>query len=426
MLNDYGPALTVSFLWLLLVTTAFLMVGERRVARLLQPGRYPLLLLMLLALGARLLPYLLLPVGAAYDIESFKLVGEALLAGEDVYTSAARGRYPYLPLQMYAIGGAALLGQETVVPFIVWLKLPAVLADLAVTAVLYLAFRRSRRSVDAASTAALLYALNPLTVMVSAYHGQFDAVPVLLLLLAWYLWEFGQRAWLSAAALGTAILNKTWPAVFLPVILIRLPSHRQRIIYAATALAVPLVFTLGYVLAFGSDPTPMLRRAFTHAGVSGYWGISAALTLLSNLLLNGDAVALSSILSQGILLAAALFSLWYTRIQSSLDALLTILLTVFAVTMGMGIQWLMWPVAFAALAGEKRWLKWYSLAGALMMTVHLFTLHFPSGIAQVLPPAPTDFVLRSIGFPVWLVILFWLYARLQAAAREQRRAAIVG
>ena len=65
------------------------------------------------------------------------------------------------------------------------------------------------------------------------------------------------------------VLNKTWPALFLPVFLLRLGSVKRCLIYSLTALAVPVIFTALYVIVFREDPSPLLRRALTHAGVPG-------------------------------------------------------------------------------------------------------------------------------------------------------------
>ena len=124
------PALILSLFWLTAVIFAFLLVRKPFIAKILARFNHPLLLLILAALIVRLVPLLLLPVGAAYDVESFRLVGEALLKGEEVYTSAAAGRHPYLPLQMTLVAGSTYFAQTTSLPFVIWLKLPAVLADV--------------------------------------------------------------------------------------------------------------------------------------------------------------------------------------------------------------------------------------------------------------------------------------------------------
>ncbi len=416
MWTDVIPALNAALLWLLGATILFMLLNETRVSRVLGSLTYPLLFLVVAALFVRLLPVLLLPVGAGYDIDSFRLVGDAFLNGEEVYTSAAKGRHPYFPLQMYVIGATTYLSSIMPLPFVTWIKLPAVAADVLVTAVIYKTFRRWGDSESAAVFWALLYALNPISVMVSAYHGQFDSVPVLLLLLSWFVWNFGRHVKGSATLLGFAILDKTWPIIFLPVVFIRLPDNRRRLIYALISAGIPILFTAAYVLFYSSNPVPMLRRALTHSGVPGYWGVSALLYVPGGRWIDPEQVInLLLPVQRIVLLAAALFALWWTRRQSAQDALLTIMLSIFSITFGMGIQWLLWPIAFAIVSREKQWLKWYTIMGTGMMFIHLYGLHLYPWGRELLGPEIATALIRISSLPVWIVVLGWTFNRLRRA-----------
>lgn len=409
------PATTWALLWLLLPLALFVrLTGSAQPPRLVrriaaQPR--PLLIVAALALLVRLVPMLLLPVGAAYDIESFRLVGEALLTGQDVYASATSGRHPYLPLQMYWIGAALWAAQHTAVPFVLWIKLPAVLADVAITAVLFRTAQRWGRMGETAVLLALVYALNPLPLLISAYHGQFDALTVLLLLLAWYAWHFGRRLGWSAVALALAVLSKTWPIVFLPIVLLRLPDWRRRLGFTGVVLAIPLLSVAVYLLLFTADAQPMLRRVLTHTGVAGFWGHSALLAAGGT----ATAVPYAALLAvrRWLLLLAGALGLWLTRRQSALDALLTLVLLELVVTVGIGIQWLVWPLPFAVLAGEVTWLRRYSLACLVLLLAQLYGLHLYPW-AYTLLGQPTGLLLiRFASLPGWIVTVLWAYRRLR-------------
>lgn len=412
MWTDERQATAWAFGWLLLVTAGFVFLPRPAGgARPKQWLAWPVILL--IAAVVRLLPALWLPVGAGYDIESYRLVTDALLSGREVYTSVL-GRHPYLPFQMYLMGGMAYLSQATGLPYVVAIKLPSVAADVALTGLIFAAVTRAFGRTWAGYLA-LLYALNPVSLLVTSYHGQFESVTLLLLALAWWLGE-RQREKSSAAALGLAILNKTWPVVTLPVFLIRLGDWRSRVFYAMVALGVPVLSSLAYLLIFSADPMPMLRRALTHRGVPGYWGPGAALSPAAAVWPDLQAVVDTLFaLRNWLLLAAALATLWWTRRQSALDALLTLLLAIFAVTVGFGIQWLVWIVPFALLAGEDKRLRIYSLAATLMLAVHLFGLHMLPLLSEWLPAATADALIRLSALPAWGVVVVWLVARLRAA-----------
>lgn len=413
MWHDARQATAWAVGWLLVVTAGFLLV-RRPPSRV---GRFSLPLILLVATLVRLLPALWLPVGAGYDIESYRLVTDALLGGREVYTSVL-GRHPYLPLQMYVMGAMAYLSQETGLPYVVAVKLPAVIADVALTALIYHAIR-STRGHPWSAYAALLYALNPVSLLVTAYHGQFESITLLLLVLSWWLWE-RRRATGSAAALGFAILNKTWPVVFLPVIFLRLRDWRGRIVYSLIALGIPVLFVAAYLVIFSADSAPMLRRALTHRGVAGYWGPGAALYPAAAAWPGlQPATDLLLALRNWLLLAGVLLSLWWTRRQPALEALLTLLLVMFVVTVGFGIQWLVWLVPFALLAGEYRRLRVYTLAATLMLAVHLFGLHMVPWLTEWLPPTTADLVIRLSALPAWFVVAAWAVTRVRASATPE-------
>lgn len=430
MWTDARHATAWAFGWLILLTIGFLL--PRRYA----PngtigawlGRLSLPVVLLIATAARLVPALLLPVGAGYDIESFRLVTDALLGGNEVYT-AVLGRHPYLPFQMFIMAAMARLSEVSGLPYVAAIKLPAVLADVALTWLIFHSLIESGRRRSTATTFALLYALNPVSVLVTAYHGQFESVTLLLMVTTWYFWRFGRRTTASAVALGLAILNKTWPVIMLPVIWLRLPDTRSRVLYLFLALGIPVAAVALYLVVFSADPQPMLRRALTHRGVPGYWGPGSILAPL------GETVPLAetifnglSAVRNGLLMVGVGLALWWTRRQGVLEALLTVILTMLVVTVGFGIQWLVWPIPFALLALEERWVRWYSLAGALMLAVHLYGLHLYPWLGEWLAPEPLEWLIRLSALPVWLITVWWTvdrYGRVRAeeralaAAREQ-------
>ncbi len=409
MWTDARQATAWAIVWLLLVTAGFVLLRRPAAAGRRWP-HWPVILL--LAGVVRLLPALWLPVGAGYDIDSFHMVTDALLGGREVY-AASLGRHPYLPFQMYIMGAMAMLSAATGLPFVVAIKLPAILADVAIAGLIY-RLVAARRGHEWAAYLALLYALNPVSLLVSAYHGQFEAVTLLLLVVAWALWE-RRQAGASATALGLAILNKTWPVILLPVFFIRLGNWRARGLYALIALGIPALAVVAYLLAYNADPMTMLGRALTHRGVAGYWGPSAVLFpwAAARPALQPLADALLA-LRNPLLFVAVLLALGWTQRQPALDALLTLQLAVFAVTVGFGIQWLVWPVPFALLAGQSRWLRVYSLAAALMLAVHLFGLHMVPWLPERLP-ASADWIIRLSALPAWGVVVAWLVARLRDA-----------
>lgn len=98
----------------------------------------------------------------------------------------------------------------------------------------------------------LLYALNPLPVLVTAYHGQVEEIPVLGGMLALLL-LLGRSRWgwaLSALCLGLAVAYKTWPLLFLLPLLLLVQGWWRRFIYALLTLMPLTVSWAVYEAAF--------------------------------------------------------------------------------------------------------------------------------------------------------------------------------
>ena len=411
--------------WFLIVTAIYFLLPNifEKWPSLIYEGSKTkqILLISILAGIVRFVPIILLPVGAGYDIQSFRLVGEALLNGQDVYTSAAIGRHPYLPFQMYWIGLALKLHLKTSIPFVIYIKLLPAFFDILITILIYHVVRAWKNSVKESVLLALLFAFNPISILVTAYHGQFDAVSVFLILFAWYWAEIGQKTKFSALALGLAILNKTWPIVFLPITLIRNLNWRYWLVYVGIALSVPILVTVTYVAVLNTDPAPMLRRALTHTGPDGYWGWSAILTILKKQHTGFEVVYKLLIdARRWLILVAGLFTLWWTRKETVLAALVTIILAVFTVSAGMGMQWLLWVVPLAILDQDHRWLRLYSFTGMIYLLVHLYGLHMYPWLYEFFSPEVADIILRLGPVPAWLTVLGWTISRIRKSGLTKR------
>ena len=120
-----------------------------------------------------------------YDIASFRRVAEILPQGGTVYDSPlVAGRHPYLPFQLYLIWGAGYISAVSRLPFVLFVKLVPILADAVLAVLIFKIALNSGQTLASASRWSLLYALNPVSILVSAYHEQFDAETALLLVLA--------------------------------------------------------------------------------------------------------------------------------------------------------------------------------------------------------------------------------------------------
>lgn len=369
-----------------------------------------------IAFIVRLIPNLLLPVGAGYDIESYQIVGNLVLRRVDVYTAQeAVKRHPYLPCQMYWMALSLWLSQILNLPFVKVARLNPIFFDVCIAFSLVMLLRS--RSLYEAFLGGLMYALNPVPVLVSAYHGQFDAVPSFFLLLAVGLIRASPLA--AGLSLGMGILSKSWPVLGLPSLLVALPDWRQRFQFLLASLLVPATGVGVYAVLFSAPVWAIIERAISYNWGVGVWGYTYFFHLLS--VLRPDTGGIFAWLVQygRYLTLGALGGIWLFRARKepAPAGILTILVTFFAVTHAFSIQYLMWLVPFASLfAGDQesaRWLFRYTLAALCYMLLTYTTLILTTAITVWMPwNSANTYIIRPSALPAWLVVVGWLVERL--------------
>ena len=410
-----STALLLGSVWIFILLGLFLAM-PRLVSR--QWGtslRFGWLVVISVALIARLAPDLVLPMGASYDIESYQIVSNLVLRGEDVYSSPkTEDRHPYLPFQMYWMAVARWSARTFHFPFVKIVRLAPILADTAIALFIYLNLRNPSTGFTPL-LGGLLYAVNPLTVYVSAYHGQFDAIPALMILLA--LYELPRSSLKAGGWLGLGILIKSWPILALPSLLTGTYGAKNKLTLLITASFVVLTGIGLYALLFDSSPVNILIRTVGYNHGMGIWGYSYVSSMVSRFLptYSGFHEWLVDI-GRFITLTGLALIFWFkARLERPLAGILTILLAFIAITHAFSIQYLMWVVPFAILEQEQRWLNRYTIGAFAYMFLAYTTLILESHITNLLPWPQADlWIIIPASIPAWLVSVGWLVQRLRA------------
>lgn len=387
--------------------------------------RQAFLLILLIALMARLVPNLLLPMGAGYDIDSYSIVGDLVLSGQDVYASSqAEERHPYLPFQMYWMALARWVAEATPFSFVRIVRLAPILFDVMIAMFIFSYLRRGV-SLISAWRGGLLYALNPVPIFVCAYHGQFDAIPALFLILAIETLRHTSLGWGAGGWLGLGILSKSWPVLGLPSLLKRVEGWGRKIGFLVLAGLVPAIGVGFYLFLFGDNLRVILQRALGYNRGVGIWGYTYFFRLLSALK-SCDAPFMWLIRNGRYLTLGVLGAVWFLRARKEavVGSVLTTLVTFFAATHAFAIQYMMWLVPFAVLDRDHRWLTRYTVAAFLYMLLAYTTLILETHITRVLPWPQADwFIIMPAGLPAWLVAVGWTMKRLKAEGLELSNAA---
>lgn len=418
--------LLLSSIWALILLIAYFLVihFNRSDESRLRPGylrpQYSWFSLVIIALLARLVPNFILPMGAGYDIQSFQIVGGLVAQGKDVYSEIeSENRHPYLPLQLYWMALSQKAAEFFKISFVNLIRLAPIFADVVICLVLYFLLIRSSSPFHSYMSA-LLYAVNPIPVYISAYHGQFDSIPMLFILLA--LFNQIPRSSLredvykniiaSGSWLGIGILVKSWPVLTLPSFLHNILTWKNRLLFLAFVLLIPFLGISLYAYFFKANPIGIISQALSYNHGIGVWGYTYFVRLLT-FLRSGFSVLYDWLIQYGrwLTLAGVGIAYWLTiknRQPLSLG-ILSILLSFLVITHAFSIQYLVWVVPFAILQNQDRWLKRYTLAAFAYMFLAYNVLILEPNITKLIPLPQADLlIIIPSGLLTWLICIGWV------------------
>lgn len=276
-----------------------------------------------------LVAFVSLPV-RNFDSDSYRIIGALTLKGAPIYPDPAISRHPYLPFFLYVEAASLFLSNTLHLPQIVLLKMIFTLFHLSSVSALFILLKKNVQKTA-------LYALNPVSLFVTAFHGQFDIIPVTLLL--WAIVYLNKKCFsLTAILLSLAITIKTWPILFVYPYVRRMPKK-----YWPLLLVGGLGSILLYCLFFRSSPISLLRVLFVYQGVPGIWGVGTVLKLMG-------ATKLISLIVKLCVLCILVISSVRVKKTSVVEELTYLLLLFFLITPGFGIQWFLWLTPFFSLS----------------------------------------------------------------------------
>lgn len=312
--------------------------------------------------------------------------------------------YNHAPLSGWILVAINWLTDHGFGGFPTLIRVPACLADVATT-VLVFELVRLTRSVNQAGISAVLVAFSPMLIIVSGFHGNTDPVFVMFSLLTAYL--LVARGWFGAggAAFALALSVKLVPVVIAPTILVLLIRAGWKKVgyFAIGVAAVALPLWLPVVL---TRWTEFRRDVLGYAGVDlRQWGLIQVLRWLG-LTPAGETIIAGpgrfAILAVCGLLPALL--LW-RRPYAGASAVGLAFVLFLLLTPAFGMQYLSWAVAGAYLVST--WAATaYNLFGSVFMVVVYdnWNSAFPWSW-NVAPGKPFRSKELFLQYPAWVSLL---------------------
>jgi hypothetical protein len=319
-----------------------------------------------------------------YDTESYGIVAGILERGEDPYRETTR--YNYSPVWGFVLVGLQAAARRLGVELTLAVGLFLLAVDLA-TAILVDRLARARYPPGRSGLAALLFFLNPVSILMSSYHCQFDNLSIFFLLLAISFAE-RERPPATTAALTASLLAKhtTW---FHPVLFARGKGWR-----GAAALLAPYAFFLASFLPYAGSADRIWRQVFQHRGLKGYYGTEALL------LMPGVPEWVPTLL---FVLAAGTAALLLRRVEVRRASLL-LFLVVLIFLPGFGGQYCVWPIALGALVGGPGYFLFTLVTSGFFLRIVLRL----DRVVEYLPG----------WYAPWWAAIAWLLLELRGSGRE--------
>jgi len=285
--------------------------------------------------------------------------------------------YNHPPLMSWLLAGLNAVEAGTGWPYPFLLRLAPILADAGSTFVIWFLLQRRRHPHALALT--LLCCLNPLSFLISAYHGNTDPVFLFFVLMAVLLAESRRTFW-AGLVFGLSCCVKIVPFIFLPVFWFWLQDRREKSVFLGAALVFPLVV---YLPAFLLAPSFFFRNVFQYSGIAGIWGIGHLILegfVAAGLLPKALDVALA-VLSCLVLFTLPLFvtgAMYFsakavaTRRADLIEGMFFVAAFFLVLTPGFGVQYLLWPAYFAIMTLPALGSAWVFLAGAFLIRVYAY------------------------------------------------------
>lgn len=293
--------------------------------------------------------FFVMAMGSNYDFESYQIVGRIISEGGNVYAQTSRYNYAFLFSLFQGVGYSACSHLiEKVLTFRIYIVSFLTLADLGIAFFL-------KETVS--EKAALYFFLNPVSVIITGFHNQFDNIAVFLALMSVLYFDesdsFTRRDLVAILFLTLSLLMKhILYLFFLWLLLSRVFCNlKKRMLYTCVPPAIFLVSFIPFAVSGKKAIDGIFKNVFFYRSHNNFPLLAPLLKILSIPDQFYFLISIMIMLSFGILF----------RKKSYGKLLLLYFCSLVAFSSAVANQYLVIPMAVLAACRRKVWYWSYSI-----------------------------------------------------------------
>ncbi len=324
-------------------------------------------------------------------------------------------RYKYSPLWFWIITLVSFICKNTGCPFTFAIRLPIIFTDVIFFWLLLKSCQKLRFDSKQTLITAAAFFLNPVSLQISGYYGQFDNISLLFILFAWYASSFypKHRFWWTLVFLNLSLAIKHFTIMLIPAFAFIQKKWPRKI---ALGLAAPALFFAILTPFWIQEPHWTNVNVFQYTLSSGYWGWLGMICRSVLLFTGFDMISqpwfkYTSLLNPLLYVAIIVLSFWIVKRYSLLDSLILILLIFYSLTTQIAPQYTVWIIPFAALR-LNRYFYAYSLIAGIQLALFYYS-HYHWFFNYPLPNIYSEaFVIFR--YLTWAVCVVWLFHQMRS------------
>ncbi len=327
----------------------------------------------------------------------------------------AIGLFNHPPPLTVWLGVTGSLAGENLRLFAFLMRLPAIVADFG-SVLLVWAMSRRYYGDQRAIIGTVVFALSPVLILVSGFHGNTDPVFMFVLLATVYALGVKNRILLGGVLFGLSMWIKIVPVLMIPALFLWLRSSgERRRFFGVTFVVVAIGYAYHLMHAYDS----VLGKVVAYGGISGIWGIGRIIPGYESV---GRVVAAATITGAAwVILRPSAPGPGGDRLSALLRAFAVTFLAFLVVTPGFGVQYLSWLVAPAVFIGLAFNVSYNILASWFLGAVYAFwSGGWPLDYADSRGAGPWRGPTIVLELILWFVLAVTLIVVMRAAVVAQR------